>query len=127
MCLTDNSSSGDEQMVEELDNDESIEAITPYVIEALRKRKFFERLDDQLSPVDASIPAKLCAHTYDISTAILKQCGFDAAEIEDIKQVISQNGGCCDCEILYNVAEESRLKSKYWKGRHTTQSGTPSE
>jgi hypothetical protein len=24
-------------------------------------------------------------------------------------------GGCCDCEILYNVAGESRLKSRYWK------------
>lgn len=26
-------------------------------------------------------------------------------------------GGFCDCEILYNVAEESHFKSKYWKAR----------
>ena len=26
-------------------------------------------------------------------------------------------GGFCDCEILYNVVEESRLKAEYWQAR----------
>ena len=116
MCRTDDGSSRDAQMTEGLD-DESIDEITPYVLKALHERKFFERLDDQLSPADTTVPAKACVHTYDISMATLTECGFDLAEIEDIKQVMSKNGGCCDCEILYNVAEDSRLKSKYWKKR----------
>lgn len=116
MCMADNHSLDDVEMGEGLD-DESIEAIKPYVLEALRNKNFFERLDDQLCPVDVSVPAKACAHTYDISTTTLTECGFDAAEIEDIKQVMLKHGGCCDCEILYNVAEESRLKSRYWKKR----------
>ena len=116
MCMTDNLLADDVQMAEGLD-DESIDVITPYVLEALRNKNFFERLDDQLSPVDVSVPAKTCAHTYDISTTTLAECGFDTAEIEDIKQVMLKNGGCCDCEILYNVAEDSRLKSQYWKTR----------
>jgi Protein of unknown function (DUF2695) len=114
--MIDNYSSNDVQMAEGLD-DESIEVITPYVLEALRNKNFFERLDDQLSPVDVSVSAKTCTHTYDISTTTLAECGFDAAEIEDIKQEMLKNGGCCDCEILYNVAEDSRLKSRYWKKR----------
>jgi hypothetical protein len=29
--------------------------------------------------------------------------------------VLAARGGFCDCEVLYNAAEESRLKSEYWK------------
>jgi hypothetical protein len=28
-----------------------------------------------------------------------------------------QQGGFCDCEILYNVAEQSRLKAEYWMAK----------
>jgi hypothetical protein len=42
---------------------------------------------------------------------------MNSEEIEDVLAVMRFSGGCCDCEILYNVAEESRLKSEYWKAR----------
>jgi hypothetical protein len=29
--------------------------------------------------------------------------------------VLRAQGACCDCEVLYNVAESSRLKAEYWK------------
>lgn len=44
---------------------------------------------------------------------------MDSEEIEDILAVMRFHGGSCDCEILYNVAEESRLKAKYWKSRYS--------
>jgi Protein of unknown function (DUF2695) len=101
-------------MDQELD-DKTIEEITPYIIETLIERRLFEYLDDQLCPANTSATARVCSHDYEFSIAALRHCGFDSAEIADIKQVMFHNGGHCDCEILYNVAEESRLKAKYWK------------
>jgi hypothetical protein len=43
--------------------------------------------------------------------------GFRQEEIREILLVLASRGGCCDCEILFNVAEENRLKSEYWKAR----------
>jgi hypothetical protein len=56
----------------------------------------------------------------------MAQLGFDPDEISEIAQVLSARGGCCDCEILFNVAEESRLKSEYWKAKavQTSQPGS---
>lgn len=31
--------------------------------------------------------------------------------------VFMSMGGYCDCEILFNVAESSRLKAEYWLAR----------
>ena len=28
-----------------------------------------------------------------------------------------RQGGFCDCEVLYNVLDESRLKAEYWTAR----------
>ena len=30
--------------------------------------------------------------------------------------VLKSKGGCCDCEVLYNVAEDSRLRVGIWFG-----------
>jgi len=43
--------------------------------------------------------------------------GFDENDIAEILEVLGTNGGHCDCEILFNVAENSRLKSEYWRAR----------
>jgi hypothetical protein len=60
---------------------------------------------------------------WDIQTveSILVAAGFDRAELEDIFAVLQSKGGCCDCEVLYNVAETSRLKANYWLGRAAEQ------
>jgi hypothetical protein len=98
-------------------DDNLINEITSDVLRALAGRRFFELLDDRMCPADEERLRLPCAGTYAISTAVLVGTGFDQEEISDILQVLESKGGCCDCEILYNVAEESRLKAEYWKAR----------
>ena len=96
------------------DND-FIKDITPYVLKTLENKKFFEALDDQMCPKEPMSGRVLCEGTLSTSTSTLSGCGFDEQEIEEVLAVLAAGGGCCDCEVLYNVAEESRLKSEYWK------------
>lgn len=94
-----------------------ISEITPDVLSVLAGKRFFELLDDQMCPANEERLRLPCRGTYAVSTAVLTGSGFDQEEISDILQVLASQGGCCDCEILYNVAEESRLKAEYWKAR----------
>jgi hypothetical protein len=96
---------------------ESINAIAPDVLQVLARRLFFQLLDDQMSPADGTEKRLRCDGTYAISTPLLERLGFEAEEIPEIRQVLLSKGGCCDCEILFNVAEESRLKSEYWRAK----------
>jgi hypothetical protein len=99
-----------------MDSDnELIDVIAPDVLRALENKGFFQILDDQMCPKDARLARVLCQGTLAISTTSLITCGFDRQEITDILAVMAAKGGFCDCEVLYNVAEESRLKSEYWK------------
>ncbi len=50
---------------------------------------------------------------------ILNDRGFDSDAAGEVLQVLQLRGAHCDCEILFNVAEDSRLKSGYWKSRAT--------
>ena len=85
---------------------------------SLRRSRFFEDLDNLLSPVDASgIPPAQCGGDYERSEGILRSAGYDSEDVADIFAVLRSQGGCCDCEILYNVAETSRLKAKHWQKR----------
>jgi hypothetical protein len=47
----------------------------------------------------------------------VKASGFTDDEIYDVLHVLMRRGGYCDCEILFNVAETSRLKAGYWTAR----------
>jgi hypothetical protein len=94
-----------------------ISSITPDVMTCLRHSQFFERLDDLLRPKASASKQAFCAGDYRIATMVLEDAGFDTTELEDIFNVLKSQGGCCDCEILYNVAESSRLKAQYWKSR----------
>ena len=94
---------------------ELINSITPDVMTCLRRSLFFERLDDLLSPKEDLHHREVCAGNYELSTRVLEASGFDSDDLRDILDVLRAQGGCCDCEILYNVAESSRLKSDYWK------------
>jgi hypothetical protein len=98
-------------------DDDLIDSIAPDVLKVLASKRFFEALDDQLCPADPAQPHPSCGGTYVISTEILSSYGFGPEEIGEITQVLKSRGACCDCEILFNVAEESRLKSRYWKAR----------
>jgi hypothetical protein len=96
-------------------DDELIFSIAPDVMKCLERCNFFEKLDDLLSPEGVLTPGLGCDGTFKISESILNMVGFDQAEVADIFAVLESKGGCCDCEILYNVAETSRLKADYWR------------
>jgi hypothetical protein len=96
---------------------EFIQAITPAVLGVLKKEHFFERLDDLFSPVDPAHPPIRCGHSFDHSLSILRSLEMDPDDLEDVLAVLQSKGACCDCEILYNVAQASRLKAEYWKER----------
>jgi hypothetical protein len=94
-----------------------ISSITPDVMACLLRLQFFERLDELLCPQTSASKQAFCAGDYRIATTVLEDTGFGSTELEDIFSVLKSQGGCCDCEILYNVAESSRLKAQYWKSR----------
>jgi hypothetical protein len=95
--------------------DEFIASIASDVMKVSADRGFFEKLDDMLSPALESDRTESCRGKYEISDALLRSLGFDQEELTDIFQVLRSRGGFCDCEILYNVSEENRLKAKYWR------------
>ena len=93
-----------------------ISSITPDVMASLMRSQFFERLDDLLCPRDGSSPRE-CSGDYRLSEPILRDAGHDPEAVQEVFDVLLSQGGCCDCEILYNVAESSRLKANYWRNR----------
>jgi hypothetical protein len=96
---------------------ELIAVITAHVMKYLAKWKFFEELDDRLCPADSSKSRERCGGNYAVAEAILSSLGRDAAEFADIFGVLRAQGGFCDCEILYNVSQQNRLKSEYWQAQ----------
>jgi hypothetical protein len=104
-------------LMESDSDDELISSIAPDVMTCLSRCSYFEKLDDLLSPEDNATSAEKCDGSFRLSETILLAAGFGRAEFEDIFAVLHSKGGCCDCEVLYNVAEKSRLKSNYWHSR----------
>jgi uncharacterized protein DUF2695 len=58
---------------------------------------------------------EVCDGDHKISKRILEAAGFDSDDLIDMFAVLKAQGACCDCEVLYNVVESSRLKVEYWK------------
>jgi hypothetical protein len=115
---------------EDFRDSEFFESIKEDVLGVLRKNRFFELLDDRFSPVDSSTSPFKCGHSFSISSEILCALGMDSEEIIDVLGVLHSQGACCDCEVLYNVAEESRLRCKYWEARareHTKSESKPAD
>jgi hypothetical protein len=98
-------------------DDELIQEITAEVMRCLEHSGFFEELDNRLCPESKEITVEQCQGDFEVSKAVLKQVGFTQEEFFDIFHVLMAQGAYCDCEILYNVAETSRLKGQYWKKR----------
>jgi hypothetical protein len=99
------------------ESDELISSIAPDAIHCLEQRDFFKKLDDVFSPENDSRNGEVCDQTYRVSKRILEESGFDEQDVAESLAVLRLKGACCDCEVLYNVAEESRLKSRYWTRR----------
>lgn len=98
-------------------DEELIADITPDVMRILMRTGFFNRLDDVMCPVEAGKTAGQCWGDFRNAIPILHKCGITEDELFDVLHVLMIQGGFCDCEILYNVVEENRLKAGYWKAR----------
>jgi hypothetical protein len=94
-----------------------VDSIAPFVIKKLTSVGFFKKLDDILCPSENGASPGHCQGRYEISEQLLRSLGFDDQERNEIFEVLRSKGGFCDCEILYNVVETSRLKATYWKAR----------
>ncbi len=99
------------------EHEDRVKDISDDVMSCLTTRGFFEELDNRLCPKDNALPRALCDHSYTISESVLAERGFPGEDLDDIFDVLRSMGGVCDCEILYNAVEESRLKAEYWKAR----------
>jgi len=102
-------------------DDESISSIAPDVMKYLLGSGYFEKLENLLCPEDNSPPSQHCDGTYKLSKSSLlaKDSELDRNVLDDVFAVLKSKGGCCDCEVLYNVPEESRLRARYWRSRAT--------
>jgi len=103
---------------EELDSpdEEFIASIAQDVLGYLSSVRFFEALDDRLCPANKEIVAATCFGDFRNSKSALRQCGVDEADFSVFHALMSK-GGFCDCEVLYNAGENSRLRKEYWRGR----------
>ena len=98
-------------------DEQLIEDITPDVMRILHKTGFFNRLDDVMCPGGTNLERAQCWGDFRNSKPILQKCGITENELFDVFHVLMLQGGFCDCEILYNVIEENRLKAEYWIAR----------
>ena len=94
----------------------TVSDIAPYVLEVLKANRFFILLDDDFWPPHLSSPLP-CDHTFRRTERIIQKLDMTSEDVEEVILVMLSQGACCDCEILYNVAEESRLNARYWKAR----------
>ena len=102
-------------------DDDLVSSIAPDVVRYLQKIRFFEKLDDVLRPKDESRPQAQCCGNFALSKSVLCEFGCQSDEdLADIFGVLRYRGACCDCEVLYNVAESSRLKAAYWRSQVTS-------
>lgn len=104
------------------DHLEFVTSISGDVMNCLVSKRFFGELNSRLCPKDDQAPRVLCDHSYRISKLILAELGFQAEDLDDIFDVLRSRGGFCDCEVLYNATEESRLKTEYWKSKAAEES-----
>ncbi|HYM05742.1 MAG TPA: DUF2695 domain-containing protein [Terriglobales bacterium] len=103
----------------EAPDEDFVAAVATDIMKCLVGARFFEKLDDRLCPAEKSTAREHCSGNYTISDGILRSQGFDDTDINEIFAVLRTKGACCDCEILYNVVESSRLKAEYWRARAT--------
>jgi len=98
-------------------DEELILEISPDVMKALLSSRVIEALDDLMCPANPSVPRSGCFGDYRHSRQMLLSRGFNEDELFDVFHVLMARGGFCDCEILFNAVDSSRLKEEYWRAR----------
>jgi len=96
-------------------DDELIRDITPDVMKVVANA--IEDLDDLMCPASPDVPRAACFGDYRHSRRVFLAKGFEEEDLFDVFHVLMARGGFCDCEILYNAADSSRLKAEYWRAR----------
>jgi hypothetical protein len=99
-------------------NQELLASIAPDVLGALQQMGFFAALDELLCPPSEKSEPQKCSGDFRYAKRALQACGFEQSDSSDVFHLLMEQGAFCDCEILYNVADESRLKAKYWRASH---------
>ena len=100
-------------------DEELIAAIAPDVLRSLQESRFFAALDELLCPVNGNSEPQPCAGDFRQAKQALQICGFEESDWSDVFHVLMEQGGFCDCEILYNAADESRSKARHWKAQYS--------
>jgi hypothetical protein len=94
--------------------------VSAHTLELLSKKKLFERLDERLCPADSTHARAWCQGGFELTARILSEAGIEPEQVEPILQELAANGSSCDCGVLFNAAQESRLKTEYWLARALT-------
>jgi hypothetical protein len=105
------------ETVEDDPDEEFVASITPDVMAVLQGKGFFAALDEMFCPKSKATQAQTCSGDFRYAKQALQLCGFEKSDWSDVFHVLMGQGAFCDCEILYNTATESRLKSQYWQRR----------
>ncbi|MCA1066059.1 DUF2695 domain-containing protein (plasmid) [Rossellomorea sp. AcN35-11] len=66
------------------------------VVRTLNERLFFHRLMERLEEEG-------CQHDLRYTRDLLKGMSYGKWKIESVIDVLEENGGHCDCEVIYNV------------------------
>jgi Protein of unknown function (DUF2695) len=94
-----------------------IKSITKPVLGVLNNCGFFKLLDERMSQTADAQNGVVCTGDFTLAKQVLTDCGRPLSDFFDIFHVLMLQGAYCDCEILYNVAKESNLRSQYWQER----------
>ena len=97
-------------------DEELVASITEPIMGVLNTTSFFAALDEVFTRPEN--PA-VCWGDFRVAKSILPTKGFLESEYFDVFSVLMSQGGYCDCEILYNVAEGSEFARRYWAKRQS--------
>jgi hypothetical protein len=92
---------------------ETIDEIKEPIISLLKGKTGFVALLDKVFTSEAV----KCYGDFRHSKNILTNLKFSDDDQFDVFHVLMNEGGYCDCEILYNVFRESEYSKKYWADR----------
>lgn len=94
-------------------DEETIKEIKDTILSILSdKAHFVSQLDKEFMTQSAK-----CFGDFRHSKKLLNGLGFSDEEQFDVFHVLMNEGGFCDCKILYNVFRESEYSKKYWRDR----------
>ncbi len=95
-------------------NEERTSRITPEILRRLEDAGFFAALDNRMAPEAGAGEKVGCKGEFQLSKLLLREAGIDENQFLDVFDVLMSKGAYCDCEVLTNVAEQSRYKERIW-------------